>query len=95
MYFNINTQLKGLQQPAYYPPDGQLVQDIERAWERLEKAEHEREVALRSELRRQERLEQLNYKFERKVKMSFSNYLVLIHIMCCVIYFRAYFAKDT
>lgn len=58
----------------YYPPDGQLVQDIERAWERLQKAEHEREVALRSELRRQERLEQLNYKFERKVFIS------LIHL---------------
>ncbi|XP_063909279.1 spectrin beta chain, non-erythrocytic 1 isoform X5 [Zophobas morio] len=66
LFFNINTQLKELRQPAFNPADGKLVQDIERAWETLERAEHSREVALRSELRRQERLEQLFYKFERK-----------------------------
>src|SRR5699024_9073706 len=55
-----------LRQPMFNPADGKLVQDIERAWEALERAEHNREVALRSELRRQERLEQLFYKFERK-----------------------------
>lgn len=32
----------------------------------MERSEHRREVALRKELLRQERLEQLNYKFERK-----------------------------
>ncbi|XP_044756004.1 spectrin alpha chain isoform X2 [Coccinella septempunctata] len=67
LYFNINTQLKELRQPSYTPPDGKLVQDIERAWETLETSEHNREVALRTELRRQERLEQLCFKFERKV----------------------------
>lgn len=66
LYFNINTQLKELRQPAFYPADGKLVQDIERTWNNLEKAEHSREVALREELLRQERLEQLMYKFERK-----------------------------
>ncbi|KAK4883333.1 hypothetical protein RN001_006652 [Aquatica leii] len=66
LYFQINTQLKELRQPAFIPVDGKLVQDVERAWDMLERAEHSREVALRSELRRQERLEQLNYKFERK-----------------------------
>ncbi|XP_076250387.1 spectrin beta chain, non-erythrocytic 5 kst isoform X4 [Rhynchophorus ferrugineus] len=66
LYFNINTQLKELKQPLFNPADGKLVQDIERAWEVLEKAEHNREVALRNELLRQQRLEQLNYKFERK-----------------------------
>lgn len=66
LYFNINTQLKELRQPSFNPPDGKLVQDIERAWENLEKAEHRREVALRTELLRQQRLEQLMYKFERK-----------------------------
>ncbi|XP_031334782.1 spectrin beta chain, non-erythrocytic 1 isoform X2 [Photinus pyralis] len=66
LYFQINTQLKELRQPAFVPVDGKLVQDIERAWDMLERAEHSREVALRSELMRQERLEQLNYKFERK-----------------------------
>nr|XP_022910961.1 spectrin beta chain, non-erythrocytic 5 isoform X3 [Onthophagus taurus] len=66
LYFNINTQLTELKQPTFTPPDGKLVQDIERAWEMLERAEHSREVGLRNELRRQERLEQLNYKFEKK-----------------------------
>lgn len=44
-----------------------MIHDLERAWEELERAEHTREVALRQELLRQERLEQLNYKFEKKV----------------------------
>lgn len=69
LYFHINTQLKSLNQPAFAPQDGQLIHDLERSWEGLERAEHRREVALRQELLRQERLEQLNYKFERKVKM--------------------------
>eukprot|EP00061_Rhincodon_typus_P013853 g40481.t1 len=39
------------------------------AWERLEKAEHERELALRTELIRQEKLEQLAHRFDRKAAM--------------------------
>ncbi|XP_028142929.1 spectrin beta chain, non-erythrocytic 1 isoform X1 [Diabrotica virgifera virgifera] len=66
LFFNINTQLKELRQPAFYPSDGKLVQDIERSWDTLEKAEHSREVALREELMRQQRLDQLMYKFEKK-----------------------------
>jgi hypothetical protein len=67
LYFHINTLLKSLNQPAFGPQEGQLIHDLERSWESLEHAEHRREVALRQELLRQERLEQLNYKFERKV----------------------------
>ncbi|XP_023313664.1 spectrin beta chain, non-erythrocytic 1 isoform X1 [Trichogramma pretiosum] len=66
LYFQINTRLKSLNQPAFVPQEGQLVNDIERKWIELERCEHRREVALRGELLRQERLEQLNYKFERK-----------------------------
>lgn len=66
LYFTINTLLKTLHQPTYTPQDGQLINDIEKAWQRLEYAEHAREVALRDELLRQEKLEQLNYKFEKK-----------------------------
>ncbi|XP_055911888.1 spectrin beta chain, non-erythrocytic 5 isoform X2 [Eupeodes corollae] len=66
LYFTINTLLKSLNQPQYTPQDGQLVNDIEKAWQQLENAEHNREVALRDELLRQEKLEQLNYKFEKK-----------------------------
>ena len=39
------------------------------AWERLEKAEHERELALRTELIRQEKLAQLAARFDRKAAM--------------------------
>lgn len=66
LYFTINTLLLTLHQPHYIPQDGQLINDIEKAWQRLEQAEHHREVALRDELLRQEKLEQLNYKFEKK-----------------------------
>lgn len=58
--------MKTLHQPHYTPQDGQLINDIEKAWQGLENAEHHREVALREELLRQEKLEQLNYKFEKK-----------------------------
>lgn len=60
-----------MNQPAFAPQDGQLIHDLERSWESLERAEHRREVALRQELLRQERLEQLSYKFERKVSAVF------------------------
>jgi len=66
LYFTINTLLKSLNQPQYIPQEGCLVNDIEKAWQALEVAEHNREVALREELLRQEKLEQLNYKFEKK-----------------------------
>lgn len=46
-------------QRPYTPREGAMISDINRAWERLEKAEHERELALREELIRQEKLEQL------------------------------------
>ena len=51
----------------YVPPEGMLIRDIESAWVVLEKAEHDRELALRQELIRQERLDQLAVKFEKKV----------------------------
>lgn len=39
------------------------------AWERLERAEHERERVLRDELIRQEKLEQMARRFDRKAAM--------------------------
>lgn len=66
LYFHVNTLLKSLNQPHYIPQEGQMINDIEKAWQALENAEHSREVALREELLRQEKLEQLNYKFEKK-----------------------------
>ena len=37
-------------QKPYLPAEGKMVADINRAWGQLEKAEHERELALRDEL---------------------------------------------
>jgi spectrin beta len=44
-------------QKPYTPAEGKMLSDINRAWDALEKAEHERELALREELIRQEKLE--------------------------------------
>ncbi|PZC70672.1 hypothetical protein B5X24_HaOG215301, partial [Helicoverpa armigera] len=66
LYFDINTMQKSLTGEAWTPLEGQLPQDLERAWQQLEQAEHAREIALRTELLRQQRLEQLNYKFNTK-----------------------------
>lgn len=46
-----------------------MISDINKAWERLEKSEHERELCLREELIRQEKLEQLATRFDRKAGM--------------------------
>jgi spectrin beta len=46
-----------------------MISDINKAWERLEKSEHERELTLREELIRQEKLEQLAARFDRKAGM--------------------------
>ena len=73
LFFATNTQLATLRQPSFTPPEGLSVYALQKAWDALEKAEHRREVALREELLRLERLEQLAYKFERKVLLpSFS-----------------------
>ncbi|XP_028171582.1 spectrin beta chain [Ostrinia furnacalis] len=66
LFFHINTMQKSLVGETWAPLEGQLPQDLERAWQQLEQAEHAREIALRTELLRQQRLEQLNYKFNTK-----------------------------
>ncbi|CAH2216284.1 jg20470, partial [Pararge aegeria aegeria] len=66
LYFDINTMNKSLVGEPWAPLEGQLPQDLERAWQQLEQAEHARELALRTELLRQQRLEQLAYKFHTK-----------------------------
>ncbi|KAM5129946.1 spectrin beta chain, erythrocytic [Mantella aurantiaca] len=67
--FTIQSKMRENKQRVYVPRDGQLVSDINRAWGRLEKAEHDRETALRNELIRQEKLEQLAKRFDRKAAM--------------------------
>ncbi|MCP9264820.1 Spectrin beta chain [Dirofilaria immitis] len=57
------------QSEAIFTEDGKLIADINRAWENLERAEHERELALKEEIIRQEKLEQLAARFDRKASM--------------------------
>ncbi|KAJ8246472.1 hypothetical protein GJAV_G00268200 [Gymnothorax javanicus] len=58
LLFTIQSKMRANNQKVYMPREGKLISDINKAWERLEKAEHERELALRTELIRQEKLEQ-------------------------------------
>ncbi|KAF6334369.1 spectrin beta, non-erythrocytic 2 [Rhinolophus ferrumequinum] len=69
LLFTIQSKLRANNQKVYTPREGRLISDINKAWERLEKAEHERELALRTELIRQEKLEQLAARFDRKAAM--------------------------
>lgn len=68
-FYNINMQLTSQKQAKYQPADGRTLHDLEAAWSRLEKAEHERDMALKKELNRQEQLEQLYAKFDKKAKL--------------------------
>ncbi|XP_062862945.1 spectrin beta chain, erythrocytic [Trichomycterus rosablanca] len=69
LLFTIQSRMRANNQKVYTPKEGALVADINRAWERLEKAEHERERVLRDELIRQEKLEQMARRFDRKAAM--------------------------
>ncbi|CAF0773539.1 unnamed protein product [Adineta ricciae] len=66
LLFTLQSKERANQQIPYQPREGKMISDINRAWENLERAEHERELALREEVLRQERLEQLATKFNRK-----------------------------
>uniref|UniRef100_A0A7N8WML1 Spectrin beta chain n=1 Tax=Mastacembelus armatus TaxID=205130 RepID=A0A7N8WML1_9TELE len=69
LLFTIQSRMRANNQKVYTPKEGALVSDINRAWERLERAEHERERVLRDELIRQEKLEQMARRFDRKAAM--------------------------
>ncbi|KAG7464539.1 hypothetical protein MATL_G00166650 [Megalops atlanticus] len=69
LLFTIQSKMRANNQKVYMPREGKLISDINKAWERLEKAEHERELALRDELIRQEKLEMLAARFDRKAAM--------------------------
>lgn len=69
LLFTLQSKMRANNQKPYTPKEGKMVSDINKAWECLEKAEHERELALREELIRQEKLEQLAARFNRKAAM--------------------------
>jgi len=69
LLFTIQSKIRAQNQRPYLPKEDKLINDINRAWAELEKAEHKRELALREELVRQENLEQLATKFNKKATM--------------------------
>ncbi|XP_063168593.1 spectrin beta chain, non-erythrocytic 4 [Candoia aspera] len=69
LLFSIQSKLRANNRKLYIPKEGKSISDINKAWTRLEKAEHEREVALRAELIRQEKLELLAQRFDHKAVM--------------------------
>ncbi|XP_065511144.1 spectrin beta chain, non-erythrocytic 4 isoform X4 [Caloenas nicobarica] len=69
LLFTIQSKLRANNRKLYVPSEGKSISDINKAWTCLEKAEHEREVSLRNELIRQEKLELLAQRFDHKVVM--------------------------
>jgi spectrin beta len=69
LLFTLQSKMRANNKTPYFPKEGKMISDINKAWERLEKSEHERELALREELIRQEKLEQLAARFNRKAGM--------------------------
>lgn len=59
--------MQRLGQAGWIPSDDTSPAEIERAWRQLERAEHDHEIEVRNQLKEQERLENLAYKFESKV----------------------------
>lgn len=66
LLFSLLAKQKATRLSVYTPPEGKSLHDVESAWSKLEQEEHERELALRTELLRHERLEQLAVKFRSK-----------------------------
>lgn len=68
-FLNINMKLTVQGLAKYEPPEGKRLVDLEEAWSRLEYAEHQRDLALRDESERLEKLERQYLKFDKKAKL--------------------------
>ena len=53
LLFTLQSKMRAHDKVPYTPKEGKMVRDINLAWERLEKAEHERELALNEKLSEQ------------------------------------------
>lgn len=67
--FTLQTKMRAVNMRVYKPVNGLHVAQVNNAWQRLEKSEHARELALRDELVLQRRLEHLYNRFQRKAKL--------------------------
>ena len=50
LLFSLLSRMRANNQRAFLPREGRTIADINRAWRALERAEHERELALKEEL---------------------------------------------
>lgn len=50
LLFTLQTKMRANNQKVYTSKEGKMIADINRAWGNLERAEHERELALKEEL---------------------------------------------
>lgn len=66
LFFTIQTKRTAMKRKPYVPPDGLFMHDIETAWIWMEKSENNRQLAIISQIQRQEKLEQLAQKFYKK-----------------------------
>ena len=64
----LQTKLNLNGRPPYQPPAGMSPQDIEANWAQLEKTEHDRALALREELRRMKKIEDLLRQFNLRIE---------------------------
>lgn len=74
LLFDIQTKRKALGQSVYVPPEGKLVQDIQKDWAALEKAEHKRELELRKQMIQLEKFDNVAASYHRKSGI-YKNYL--------------------
>lgn len=71
--------MKRFGRSGWIPPESVSPAAIERAWSELQRAEHEHEIKIRNKLKDQERLENLAYKFESKVRLILK---MSLHLKC-------------
>ncbi|KAK6758912.1 hypothetical protein RB195_016254 [Necator americanus] len=69
LFFTIQTKRKAMSRKQYAPPQGLSMYDVESAWEKLDRAENDRQLAIIAELQRQERLEQVAQRFHKKANL--------------------------
>ncbi|OTF73086.1 hypothetical protein BLA29_002329 [Euroglyphus maynei] len=86
LLFNIQTKRKALGQVLYVPPEEKLIQDIQKNWIDLEKAEHRHELKLRGEMRRLEQINNMAESFYRKSNIRKSYLDEMIQVLSDVRY---------
>lgn len=69
IYNNLSLKLRANNRPAFVPPAGQSLEDIEAAWKALAAAELNYSARLLGELSRQEKLEALANRFNNKANL--------------------------